>query len=173
MSEGRCLYGVPVPLCNNAGGPRGFCDDHKDGEQPARLVVATRGLPASGKSTWAREMQSRSRGEIVLLSKDDLRNAFHGGQYSPTNERQIERMWEAVLIDCVNEERWIIVHDTNLNPAFIDWMAHLCAEKDAVFHVVDFTSIPVDVCVRRDERRSVGKVGEKVIRGMAARWGLS
>ncbi|HEX2774665.1 MAG TPA: AAA family ATPase, partial [Micromonosporaceae bacterium] len=41
-----------------------------------RLIV-TRGLPGSGKTTYARTLQPR----VVRVNRDDLRRMLHGGRF--------------------------------------------------------------------------------------------
>lgn len=37
-------------------------------------IIFTKGLPGSGKSSWARAQQAENPDGIVLVSKDDLRD---------------------------------------------------------------------------------------------------
>ena len=42
-------------------------------------IYVTKGLPASGKTTWANEKVSTGEGKIININKDDLRSMLHAG----------------------------------------------------------------------------------------------
>ncbi len=127
-------------------------------------LFVTRGLPASGKSTWAKEMQA-DLPSTVLVSKDDLRAMLHGGKHSKGNERQVVALRDAIVKDALERGRDVIVHDTNLNPVHIEALQKFAVDASVEFVVQDFTHVPLDVCLARDAARPNG-VGAKVIRGM-------
>jgi len=127
-------------------------------------LIITRGLPASGKTTWARARQA-SDPTVVLVSRDELRATLHGGRYSPANEEQVVAVRDAVVRDSLRRGRDVIVHDTNLNPVHVRSLEALARSGDAGFAVEDFTGVPLEVCVERDDARAE-PVGEAVIRAM-------
>ena len=49
----------------------------------------TKGLPASGKSTWAKLEVARSKGKTKRINKDDLRDMIDAGTWSKENEKNI------------------------------------------------------------------------------------
>ena len=133
----------------------------------ARLI-ATRGLPASGKTTFARKLQPG----VVRVNRDDLRRMLHGerlftqwaeAQVSTVQRAQVEALLRAGVDVCVD--------DTNLRARTVrDW-AELAARFGATFEVHDFTDVPVDECVRRDaDRPEPDRVGEEAIRRLHARF---
>jgi len=132
-----------------------------------RLIV-TRGLPASGKTTFARKLQPG----VVRVNRDDLRRMLHGerlftqwaeGQVTVVQRAQVEALLRARADVCVD--------DTNLRSRTLrDWAA-LAARFGATFEVHDFTDVPVDECVRRDaERPEQDRVGEEAIRRLHDRY---
>ena len=133
----------------------------------ARLIT-TRGLPASGKTTFARKLQPG----VVRVNRDDLRRMLHGerlftqwaeAQVSTVQRAQVEALLRAGVDVCVD--------DTNLRARTVrDW-AELAARFGATFEVHDFTDVPVDECVRRDaDRPEPDRIGEEAIRRMHARF---
>ena len=52
-------------------------------------IILTRGLPASGKSTWAKEQVAKGNGKVKRVNKDDLRDMIDAGIWSKTNEQLI------------------------------------------------------------------------------------
>lgn len=127
-------------------------------------LTITRGLPASGKTTWARARQ-QSDPTLVLVCRDELRATLHGGRYSPANEEQVVAVRDAVVVDSLARGRDVIVHDTNLNPAHVRALEALARSQGASFAVEDFTGVPIEVCIARDALRGE-RVGEGVIRAM-------
>lgn len=127
-------------------------------------LIITRGLPGSGKTTWARRRQA-SDPTLVLVSRDELRATLHGGRYSPANEEQVVAVRDAVVVDSLDRGRDVIVHDTNLNPSHVRALQALARSRGAHFAVEDFTGVPLEVCIARDAARPA-RVGEGVIRAM-------
>ena len=52
-------------------------------------LIMTRGLPASGKSTWAKEQVIASGGRTKRVNKDDLRAMIDNSVWSKQNEKNI------------------------------------------------------------------------------------
>lgn len=134
-------------------------------------LFVTRGLPASGKSTWARkQLASRTLGEIVRLNRDDLRRMGLDPSYrQPVHyaERRISTIRDAALGALLTAGCDVIVDDTNLRAKFVRELLAIASRAGAEVEFADFIDIPLDECIRRDaERSGVERVGEGVIRKM-------
>ncbi|MFC5926527.1 AAA family ATPase [Micromonospora vulcania] len=113
-------------------------------------LIATRGLPASGKTTFARTLQP----SVARVNRDDLRRMLHGErlltqwaevQVTTAQRAQVEALLRARVDVCVD--------DTNLPSRTLrDW-AELAARHGAEFEVHDFTDVPLTECLRRDAAR--------------------
>lgn len=137
-------------------------------------VILTKGLPASGKSTYAKELLKT--GNWTRVNKDDLRALLHNGKWSRENEKQVEAARDALILSSLNRGSNVVVDDTNLHPKhearireIVKWWA---AEQSEVGRIVsvsveikDFTNIPLDECIRRDSKRA-NYVGAAVIKRM-------
>lgn len=134
----------------------------------------TRGLPASGKSTWARALvASRPPGSILRVNRDDLRRSMVDPDYAtPVDavERRISaaewRLARGALRDGVD----VVVDATNLRsgPAR-RWLA-LAEACGAGWHLEDVVT-DLEECVRRDAARPpVERLGEDALRDLAARF---
>jgi predicted kinase len=136
-------------------------------ETMARLII-TRGLPASGKTTFARKLQPG----VVRVNRDDLRRMLHGDRlYTQWAEGQVTVVQRAQVEALLRAGASVCVDDTNLPARTVREWAELAARLGARFEVHDFTDVPVDECVRRDAERPEGeRVGEATIRGMHARY---
>jgi predicted kinase len=131
-------------------------------------LTITRGLPGSGKTTYAREwinaVPGRSR-----VNRDDLRAQLHG-QYLGEAERKITAVEHGMVSTLLNLGTDVICDDTNLRDRVARELRRVAVLAGAGFEVVDLTNVPVDECVRRDAERTVGHVGEGVIRSMHTRY---
>jgi predicted kinase len=133
----------------------------------ARLIV-TRGLPSSGKTTFARTLQPR----VARINRDDLRRMLHGVRlYAPWAEWQVTVAQRAQVEALLRAGVDVCVDDTNLRSRTVrDW-ARLAAGLGAKFEVYDFTHVPLDECLRRNALRPAEeRVDEDVIRSMHERF---
>lgn len=125
----------------------------------------TVGLPASGKTTYAKAMVARSKGNLREISKDDLRELAEAPQGRSRREKWVIERQDEAIRQALCEGISIVVHDTNLNPYHEKRFMRLAAEHNARLEKVDFTHVGLLECIKRDARR--GKpVGENVIRSM-------
>lgn len=129
-------------------------------------LIVFRGLPASGKTTlarqWVEAKESRAR-----VNRDDLRAMMHDGVYSPENEEQIVAARDDIIGALFDLGVSVVCDDTNLKPQAFDDLTELAFTYAVPLRVWDLTAVPVDECVERDKNRASGRVGEEVIRGMA------
>ena len=121
-----------------------------------------KGLPASGKSTWAKEQVRLSKGKTKRVNKDDLRAMIDDGEWSKDNEKFILSVRDSVIVDALFQHKDVIVDDTNLAPKHEKDLRHIASELDAEFEVKWFDT-PLAECIRRDMLRP-NPVGKKVIR---------
>lgn len=130
------------------------------------VIYVTRGLPASGKSTWAK-MASGHGSRTVRVCRDDIRDMLVGtdrpGVLTREQEELVSRMEEAAVRAAVEQGRDVYVDAMHIRPKYIDkWCTFGHVE------VVDFP-VPLVELVRRDANRD-RPVGEKVIRQIAKRF---
>lgn len=137
-------------------------------------VLAMRGYPASGKSTWAREWVQECPEHRARLNRDDLRKSLFDvdGVGTYLQERAVtvaqHTAARALLIEGIS----VVFDDTNLRMRYAREIASLAKSVGADFITHDMPT-HVEECIRRDlERAAVGQrsVGEAVIRDMAARF---
>lgn len=129
-------------------------------------LTMTIGLPASGKSTWAvAAVLAVPAGEMVRITKDQLRSMLHADRHHRRNERQIVTARDVLASRYLRDGINVIVDDTNLNPVHEVALRALALDCGAEFQIQDFRHVPLAECVRRDARRS-NPVGARVIHSM-------
>jgi predicted kinase len=129
----------------------------------------TKGLPGSGKSTWAKEQVLASGGNIKRVNKDDLRRMVDAGKWSKNNEKFILKLRDQLIWTALSSGFSVIVDDTNFAPVHESDLRVIAKELTAKFEIKDFTDVPLEVCIERDLQR-LESVGEKVIRDMYKRY---
>src|SRR6266700_3098288 len=131
-------------------------------------VVLTKGLPGSGKSTWAKAKMQKRPGQYKRVSKDEIRAMLDDGVYSPENEKVVRDVRNAAILVALHTGFDVIVDDTNLNPRHVQEIQALVLGQADV-QILDFTDILLEVCIKRDSSRP-NPVGENVIREMHQRY---
>ena len=137
-----------------------------------KRIILTRGIPASGKSTWAKQEVLKDPEHSIRINRDDLRNMC-GKYWVPAREHYIEACKGLILISAMNFQfDTIIIDEMNLNPkesgklkgeiAMVN-NAFKSGQDKYVVEIKDFTDVPLDVCLERDSKRE-NPIGENVIR---------
>jgi len=115
-------------------------------------LTITRGLPGSGKTTWAKEQRETS----ARFNRDDLRFMVFGSYVlHPEDENKITQIQQSGVRAALSIGEDVVVDDTNLNPKTVKAWQKIAAEYGADFLVKDFDVNPdqcfMNVMKRRDE----------------------
>lgn len=127
-------------------------------------LVVTRGLPGSGKSTWARAWVSADPSSRLRVNRDDIRVMLYGSYWGEgVDENEVSRVEEAAVRNALKAGKSVVVDATNLKSSYV--------RKWAKIHPVTLQDFPVPIAeaVSRDAGRE-RIVGEKVIRSLAQRY---
>lgn len=127
-----------------------------------KKVYILKGLPAAGKSTFARNMVDNSR-DTVRLNKDDLRKML-GGTFTKEKESQVIKIRDMSILSLIEGGYNVIVDDCNLNPKHEVDIRNLVGDK-ADIEIVSFLDVPLEECLKRDRIRPE-RVSESVIMDM-------
>jgi predicted kinase len=135
-----------------------------------KTVFMMRGLPASGKSTRAKEMLKEfGPGNAKIINKDLMRLMLDDGHWSRDNEKFLLGIRDHVITEALKVGKHVIVDDTNLAEKHEARLRQLAREGSASFEIVDFSHVSVEDCIKRDLGRAQS-VGETVIRNMNAQF---
>jgi predicted kinase len=133
-------------------------------------LIMCMGLPASGKSTWAKAQVERDPKNIVRVNKDDIRAELFNKDWSHDKEKEVIRIRDFRISEALSKGKTVISDDTNFAPKHRGRLQELAKKYKALFEVKDFLDVPMEECIRRDSLREEGRVGEAVIRGMATQY---
>jgi predicted kinase len=132
-----------------------------------KKLLLLKGLPASGKSTYAKELANSG---WLRVNKDDLRAMLHNGKWSKRNEDVVLTLRDDIILQGMMNGAPVVVDDTNLHPKHEETIRRMVADfNTAGIHEYTFETkffdVSVDECIKRDLARPVS-VGAKVIRDM-------
>lgn len=133
-----------------------------------------RGLPASGKTTFALRWVAEDPEHRARLNRDEIRAMVHA-EYSGYDTERVTTVIQHNSANALLRKGFdLILDDTNLGAKFVkDWLK-LAERQGATVEFHDqFLDVPAGECVTRDALRiSRGErgVGEEVIRKMHMRY---
>jgi predicted kinase len=133
-----------------------------------KKVYMTLGLPASGKTTWAKQKLDKTPNMIKRINKDDLRAMLDNSYWSKGNEKFVLEVRDTLIMAALENGKHVIVDDTNLHPKHEIHIREL-VKGLAEVEIVDFRQVTPEICIERDRKRP-NSVGEKVIRQMYAQF---
>jgi predicted kinase len=128
-----------------------------------KQVIITIGLPASGKSTWAKELVKNEPGQWKRINKDDLRSMLDASDFSGKNEKFVLKIRNDLILKSLDEGYNVIVDDTNIHQKHESAIRALVGNRAEISTKI-FTT-PLQECIRRDAERDA-PVGAKIIRMM-------
>lgn len=129
-------------------------------------LFITRGLPGSGKTTWARAaIDMRPVGSVVRLNRDDLRKMMLPSGYREPiyiAEELVTKVQQGQIVELLRGGVDVICDDTNLRARSVRTLAQLALKAGATWSCIDFLDVSLEECIRRDAIR-FSSVGEGVI----------
>jgi len=126
-------------------------------------IIFCKGLPASGKSTWAKQHCAENP-EFIRINKDDIRNFDGNPPYSKDYEKSVLARQRDFGLNALLIGRSLIVDDTNFAPYHWEFWSEIAKSIGISIEIKEFNT-PVEECIQRDAEREKS-VGKSVIMGM-------
>lgn len=137
-----------------------------------KTIIVLRGLPGSGKSTWAKEQLKKEQGRWKRINRDDIRMMLHDVAFDPQNEDFVT-VCEKSLIDVALREGYdLILDNTHLNARSLKSIHNTAMLKGDVLVIEKCFNVSLEECVKRQNNRE-RKVSESIITSMAQKAGLT
>ncbi len=126
-------------------------------------LIMCKGLPGSGKSTWA-EGFCRQNPDFIRINKDSIRRMTG---LTHKRENLVVKFRDILIFTALTEKKSVIVDDTNLDPKHEFNMRKIVNNfpLPVTFEVKSFLDVPMATCIKQDLKRE-HSVGEKVIKNM-------
>jgi predicted kinase len=133
-------------------------------------LIVTRGLPASGKTTWALKWLREDPVNRVRVNRDEIRKMGFSNFYSGTDTEPLTVKFRDRLIDeALASGKDVVNDDTNLSAKQLKPLMRIAQTLGAEFEVVDLSNVPLEECTSRNwARKLAGERGvpDGVIEGM-------
>jgi len=123
-----------------------------------KIITILRGLPASGKSTYAKELVKANPGMYKRINRDDMREMLDGYHFSKSNEKFVKRLRDWLIMEALRDGKHVIVDDTNLSQKNINRINDLANSykkqtgEQVKVEVKEFT-IDLQTAIERDAKR--------------------
>src|SRR6056297_2761465 len=124
-------------------------------------LLVLQGIPASGKTTWAREFL-KGKTDWVRVNRDDLRR-MRGDYWVKSQEDLSNTLERNTIIFSLNAGYNVIVDATNLNPKSIDKWKQIANDNSVDIEFKKF-DVSLKEAIERDNNRNGDGVGESVIK---------
>lgn len=128
-------------------------------------IIITKGIPASGKSTWALEKLKTGQGKWKHINKDTLRLMLDGVQWSKEKEKFVEHACDVLLMEALAQGFNVIIDDTNLHPKHEAKIREIATHYCDTEVEVKWFPITLKEAHRRNKRREA-RVPDAVIERM-------
>lgn len=132
--------------------------------QTTQEIILTKGLPASGKSTWAKKMIRQSN-NFKRINKDDLRMMIDDSVWSENHEKFILNIRDYIVGEALRKDKNIIIDDTNFEDKHFDRMCEIAQNQNRNISVREMY-FPVDINValeRNSKREGTARVPDEII----------
>lgn len=130
----------------------------------ANKITILKGLPGSGKSTYAR-LQLANRPDTIRVNKDDLRKMLFGKRQG-WHEGLVIEIRDDIILSALLHKKNVIVDDSNFNPIHQKRIRQIAEGFPNDIQVEEkFFDTPLHECIANDLKRPES-VGETVIRQM-------
>ena len=120
-------------------------------------LILLQGLPASGKTSWAKAFM-KDNNDYIRVNKDDIREYFRLNKYSKESDIVVIETERVLAVNALSLGKSVIVDDTNFNQKYCQYWKDL-ASTASIQYTEKVFDTPVEECIKRDSERekSIGK----------------
>lgn len=136
-------------------------------------AIITVGIPASGKSTWAKEFCKENG--YKEINRDNIRmdifelKHYNDYNFSKSKESQVSEVVKSKIASCVEKSQNIVISDTNLNKTHRE---NLIVNLEALGYDVYIKLFYIEYfdAIKRSEKRTDKSIPRKVMYDMYRRY---
>lgn len=134
-------------------------------------MLILRGVPGSGKSTFAHAWVSENANWRVRINRDDTRKMIANKYWdlSQHQELTVTSLTEAMVIQALKSELSVVIDNTNLRADDVKNWYKIANEYNVPVRIQDMDWFTIDEIIENDKNRDK-KVGEAVIRSFVKRY---
>src|SRR5574344_742718 len=114
---------------------------------PKMLIL--QGLPASGKSTYAKEWVNQDPKHRVRINRDTMRLMLNP-IYSMNHENLVTDILDFALNNILAHNYDVVIDNMNLSKKYVDDLEAKAKEANYEIVIKSFKDVPLDVCIERD-----------------------
>lgn len=115
-------------------------------------VILTRGLPASGKSTWAKEEVAKDPTNWKRVNRDSIRRMMDNYAKLNQDEKMLEQIRDNLILIFLQANKNVIVDDVNLSARHERHISQLVKDI-ATVEIKEFMDVPLGELLRRNAYR--------------------
>lgn len=130
-------------------------------------IQMLKGLPASGKSTYARDLVENN-GNWVRVNFDDLRSMMNNGKWSRGREKIVQEVAYDIADEALAQGKNVVWDNTSFHPKHEKRLRAIADHFNADFEIMSFDIDPEEA-IKRDLKRA-NSVGPQVIWDMYYRY---
>lgn len=129
-------------------------------------ILMLKGLPASGKSTYAKQLVGSEPNKWKRVNRDSLRTMF-AEEFNDRNEKFILQLRDIVIDKALSNGYSVIIDDLNISKKHFARIQSMFGKKAEIEINDSFLSVPLDELIQRNANRPENEqVPEKIIRDL-------
>lgn len=129
-------------------------------------LIICQGLPASGKSTYAKELVSKER--FKRINRDELRVMLDCSVWSKANEKIVSDARDQMMKNSLQNGFNVVIDDTNLVESTVKHLVEIAREVGDVEVTIEPFNVSTEECLERNSKREgIARVPDSVILGMS------
>ena len=131
-----------------------------------QIILILKGAPASGKTSYCRELIKQEPGKWQRVSKDALRECLGFGEYSVESEAIVHNTQSSIIRNALQKGFNVVVDSVNSDSKAFKEACKIAKELNINVEILEKTFyVPLNELILRDSvREGKARVGEEVIR---------